>query len=108
MAERYKNDQGGFGNYGPAYAQRVRKSKRNQVHWGIGTFLAAILCLKVGVAMSTVLPIFGLSATFFVIAWALGGGRSEWLRWLLVLALVGFTGWYIYGVAIMYLEGMPK
>jgi hypothetical protein len=95
MADRKINDEGGAGYYyGPHYAKRVQKSKKNQVGWAIGYFIAAGALYYVG-ATAFVMPVIGLGVVTLIIAWALGKGYSNWLRVGLLLGLLGFGGWYI-------------
>jgi hypothetical protein len=102
MGERYQNEQGGYGNYGLAYAERVKKSKRGEYIKGISYILIGVFLMPAIGLSQLMWPLVALGAITIGVGWALGNGYSNWLRVALLIGLIGGLGWFLlqYGAAL--------
>lgn len=103
MRERYKNEQGGYGTYGPGYPERVKKSKRGEYIKGISYILIGVFLMPAIGVSQLMWPLVALGAITIVVGWALGNGYSNWLRGALLIGLIGGLGWFLlqYGPALV-------
>lgn len=84
---------------GPAYAQRVKKSKRGEYVKGVLYIIGGVWLLPALGYAQLMWPMIALGVVSIAIGFALGNGYSNWLRVALGAALVGATVWAILQIA---------
>lgn len=86
------------------FSARMKRAKRTQYGWAVALLAGAGMVAAMGYAVFFG-PFLLAGLLSFVLAWAMGRGLSELLRWGLGLAMLGVIAWVLLGLA--FLGGGP-
>ena len=86
------------------FSDRMRRAKRTQFMWGVWMFISAVIAAGMGYAVF-IGPFVLAGILCVILAWAMGRGLSELLRWALGLTMLGVIVWVLLGLS--FLGGGP-